>query len=145
MKWIFSSQFVFEKCYLLGTHINKVPSHVYIVKCILYLLINHGFSCPTSTEPLYEPKVSCLICVKGVCVYVLSRFSRSRSLRPYGPYSLPGSSAHAILQARILEWVAMPSSRRSSRTSGIEPVSLTSPAFAGSFFTTSATWEALLK
>ena len=28
--------------------------------------------------------------------------------------SLPGSSVHAILQARILEWVAMPSSRQSS-------------------------------
>ena len=27
---------------------------------------------------------------------------------------------------------------------GIEPVSLTSPALAGGFFTTSATWEALL-
>ena len=29
--------------------------------------------------------------------------------------SLPGSSVHGILQARILEWVAMPSSRGSSR------------------------------
>ena len=28
--------------------------------------------------------------------------------------NLPGSSGHGILQARILEWVAMPSSRRSS-------------------------------
>ena len=28
--------------------------------------------------------------------------------------SLPGSSAHGILQARMLEWVAMPSSRGSS-------------------------------
>ena len=28
--------------------------------------------------------------------------------------SLPGSSVHGILQARILEWVAVPSSRRSS-------------------------------
>ena len=27
----------------------------------------------------------------------------------------PGSSLHEILQARILEWVSMPSSRRSSR------------------------------
>ena len=27
--------------------------------------------------------------------------------------SLPGSPVHGILQARILEWVAMPSSRRS--------------------------------
>ena len=30
----------------------------------------------------------------------------SNSLQPYG-LSLPGSSAHGILQARILEWVAM--------------------------------------
>ena len=29
-------------------------------------------------------------------------------------YSLPGSSVNGILQARILEWVAMPSSRESS-------------------------------
>ena len=29
--------------------------------------------------------------------------------------SLPGSSVHGILQAGILEWVAMPSSRRSSQ------------------------------
>ena len=35
-------------------------------------------------------------------------------------YSLPGSSVHEILQARILAWVAMPSSRGSSDP-GIEP------------------------
>ena len=29
--------------------------------------------------------------------------------------SLPGSSVHGILQARILEWVAMPSSRGSTQ------------------------------
>ena len=29
--------------------------------------------------------------------------------------SLPGSSVHGILQARILEWVAMPFSRGSSQ------------------------------
>ena len=29
-------------------------------------------------------------------------------------YSPPGSSVHGILQARVLEWVAMPSSRESS-------------------------------
>ena len=29
-------------------------------------------------------------------------------------YSPPGSSVHGTLQARILEWVAMPSSRGSS-------------------------------
>ena len=30
-------------------------------------------------------------------------------------YSLPGSSVHGVLQARILEWVAIPFSRGSSR------------------------------
>ena len=55
--------------------------------------------------------------------------------------SLSGSSVHRILQARILGWVAVPSSRESSDP-GIEPASLTSPALAGRFFTTSSTWAA---
>ena len=37
--------------------------------------------------------------------------------------SLPGSSVHEILQARILEWVAMPSSRRTSSPRNRTPVS----------------------
>ena len=53
-------------------------------------------------------------------------------------YRPPGSSVHGILQARILEWVAMPSSRGSSQP-GIEPRSLMSPALAGGYFTTSIT------
>ena len=46
-------------------------------------------------------------------------------------HSLPGSSVYGILQARFLEWVAMPSSRGS-------------PALVGGFFTASATWESSL-
>ena len=42
--------------------------------------------------------------------------------------SPPGSSVRGILQARILEWVAMPFSRGSSPDPGIEPMSLVSPA-----------------
>ena len=38
-------------------------------------------------------------------------------------YSPPASSVHGILQARILEWVAIPFSRGSSQL-GIEPASL---------------------
>ena len=57
--------------------------------------------------------------------------------------SPPGSSVHGILQARILVWVAMPSSR-DLPDPGIEPVSLTSPALAGGFFAISANWEAPL-
>ena len=56
--------------------------------------------------------------------------------------SLPGSSVHGILQARILDWVAMPSSRGSSLPRD-QTLSLSFPALAGRFFTTRATWEAL--
>ena len=54
--------------------------------------------------------------------------------------SQPDSSVHVILQARILEWVAMSSSRESSDPE-IKPTYLKSPVLAGGFFTTSTTWE----
>ena len=46
-------------------------------------------------------------------------------------YSPPSSSIHGILQARILEWVAMPSSRESSWPRNWTQV----PPSAGRFFT----------
>ena len=49
--------------------------------------------------------------------------------------SPPASSVHGILQARILRWVAI-SSSRDLTDSGIEPVSTASPGLAGRFFTT---------
>ena len=49
-------------------------------------------------------------------------------------HSPPGSSVHGILQARILEWVAMPSSRGSSRPRNQTHVSCVS-CIAGGFFT----------
>ena len=58
--------------------------------------------------------------------------------------TLPGSYVHEILQARILELVAVPSSRGSSQPR-LEPESLASPALAGGFFTTSTTWEAQIE
>ena len=51
--------------------------------------------------------------------------------------SRPGSSVQGSLQARTLEWVAMSSSRGSSQPRD----RIWSPALAGRFFTTSATWE----
>ena len=51
--------------------------------------------------------------------------------------SLPGSSVHEILQARILEWVAVPFSRGSSQPGGRTRVS----RIAGRFFTSGATRE----
>ena len=60
----------------------------------------------------------------------VSRSVMSDSLQPMG-CSLPSSSVHEILQARILEWVAMPFSRASARSRDQIWVS----RIAGRFFT----------
>ena len=52
-----------------------------------------------------------------------------------------GSTVHGTFQARILERVAIFSSW-DLPDPGIKPGYLASPALAGRFFTTSATWEA---
>ena len=61
-----------------------------------------------------------LSCAVGA---VLSHFSHVDN-------SPPGSSVHGILQARILEWVAIPFSRASSRTMD-QTESLMFPELAG--------------
>ena len=76
-------------------------------------------------------ELSKIILCMCLCVRVWSRFSRVWLCDPVD-CSPPGSSVHGILQARILEWAVMPSSRGSSgprdQTSS---VSLLSPALAG--------------
>ena len=57
-------------------------------------------------------------------------------------YSPPGASVHGILQARILEWVAMPSSRGSSQPRDQTCISYIS-CISRWVLTTVATWEAL--
>ena len=67
-------------------------------------------------------------------------------VQSYLIFAFPRTVAHqvflsmGILQASILEWVAI-SFSGDLPDPGIEPESLRSPALAGSFFTTSATWE----
>ena len=56
----------------------------------------------------------------------------------------PGSSVHGSSQQEHRSGLPFPSSR-DLPDPGIEPVSLASPALAGGFFTSSATWEALLE
>jgi len=59
-------------------------------------------------------------------------------------HSLPDSSVHGLVQARILEWVAVSSSRGSFQpTLKLNP-HLLSPALAGGFFTICTTLEALV-
>ena len=59
-------------------------------------------------------------------------------------YSPPGSSVHGILQASILEGLPCPPPKDLPNP-GIDPESLMSPALAGTFLTTSTTWEAFIK
>ena len=62
---------------------------------------------------------------------------------PMQPHSLSGSSIHGILQKEY--WSGLPCPPPGDLPNqGIEPSSLTSPALADGFFTTSATWEAHL-
>ena len=74
----------------------------------------------------------CLI-MEGCCCFCLVTSVVSNFVWSYGLCSLcspPGSSVHGILQARVLEWVAMPSSRKSSQPRDQTQVS----NIAGGFF-----------
>ena len=79
----------------------------------------------THTHPGFQ-----YVCV-CVCAYVCAQ--SSPTLCDSMDCSLPGSSIHGILQTRILEWVAMPSSRGSSWPFLIEPTTLVSPALTRRF------------
>ena len=69
-----------------------------------------------------------------ICTCVLVSHS-CLTLRPHGLYSPPGSSVHGILQARIVEWVAMPFCREYCWPRDQTQVS----CIAGRFFTIWAT------
>ena len=59
-------------------------------------------------------------------VCVLSRFSCVQLFGTLWTVALTGSSVHGIIQARILEWVAMPSSRGSSQPRDLTRISYVS-------------------
>ena len=71
-------------------------------------------------------------CSKFLNVGICAQFLSCLTLCYLLDCSLPGSSVCGISQARILEWVAMPSSR-GFPDPGIQPLSA---ALAGGFFTT---------
>ena len=84
-------------------------------------------SLSSSTSAHQTPVISLCCFLSPCCVLAWSSFQvvhvfvRARSLQLYPTLcdpmdrSPPGSSVHGILQARILEWVAMPSPRGSSQ------------------------------
>ena len=76
-----------------------------------------------------------------VCLYsclVISDFLRPHEVQP------PGSSVHGISQARICELPFTPPGDLPDPPRG-QTTSPVSPALAGGFFTTSTTWDAIIK
>ena len=58
----------------------------------------------------------CRGCRQCQCVCVPNRFCHVQFfVTPWIVFEIPGSSVHEIPQARVLEWIAIPSSRGSSR------------------------------
>ena len=105
-----------ELCYLMISSSNG--SVTFILRAPLGICYKRGiisYQCPL------------LVCMCACSVM-------SDSLQPRG-CSLPGFSVCGIFQARILEWVAIPFSRGSSRPRNQACIS-ESPALAGGFFTT---------
>jgi len=85
--------------------------------------------------PFPPSQLCCAVLSESESVKSVSHSVVSNSLWPHRLYSLRGSSVHEILQAIILEWVAIPFSRGSSWPRDRTHVSCT----AGGFFTIWAT------
>ena len=94
--------------------------------------------------PQVRPTSPCLAVLshfRGVGMFVTLSLPLCPSLCDPMDCSLPGSSVSGILLARILEWVAVPASRRSFRPRDWNCVSYGS-CIGRWFFTTNAIWEA---
>ena len=103
------------KVFIRVTFFNSLLSPLF------FILLHIGFS-PPSIKSKVKVKVA----------------PRSPTLCDTVDCSLPGSIVHGILQARILEWAAIPFSRGSSQPKDRTQVS----SIAGRFFTSLATREA---
>ena len=79
-------------------------------------------------DPEAKPRAACFLLGRAVLCVVAQSCLTLCNTEDCSP---PGSSVHGILQARILEWVAMPSSRGSSQPRDRAQVS----RIAGGFFT----------
>ena len=79
-------------------------------------------------------------------VYVLSHFSGAQLCVTLWTAACQAPlwrrDVHGMLQARTLEWAAMPSSRGSSPPQGWNLSLLMAPSLAGGFFAPSTTWAA---
>ena len=126
------------------------PSYLVVLKTLLLLLspTHHSSHLPANSKP-----ESTHLSLNQVCLSPMSKIKlfpfhytclcdqSSLTLCDPVDHSLPSSSVHGIFQARILEWVAIPTPGDLTNP-GIKPMFLVFPALAGGFFTNCATWQA---
>ena len=93
----------------------------------------------TPIIPVRGPNRICFQIGLVKCMHACSVAQSYLTLCDHMDYSPPGSSVHGILQARILDWVAVSSCRVSSQPRDQTCISL---LIGRPFFMTSATWEA---
>ena len=121
----------------IKTHTHTEPPAAYVTKleiipCDLTNTVIHPLN-SLSREPSF-------FCLNWTHAHVAQSLIGVQFCDPTD-YSPPGSSVHGILQTRALEWVAFPPPG-GLPSPGIKSMYLLSPALAGGFFTSSATWEA---
>ena len=118
----------FFTVFKLNMHLNSRPKNKYTY--------SKQYNCKIGGRWLTSLTDNILLISVCVCVLVTQS-----CLTPCDPKdcSLPGSSVHGILQARILEQIARPFSMGSSRPKD-RTSSIASPELAGVFFTTITTW-----
>ena len=123
----------------------------YRIEGRLHAMVNHGlprlplmaweaFPLSVMETWMFSPVAHCplflCLCPACVCAKLLQCLTFCNPM----DYSPSGSSVHGILQARILEWVSLTSSRGSSQPRGWTHVSCVS-CIGRQFFTIGATWE----
>ena len=81
---------------------------ILLFKDLVGILSSIALHSVNSNQTLFPPQLG----FQGVCAKLLQLCSTLCDPMDCSP---PGSSVHGILQARMLEWVAMPSSKGSSQ------------------------------
>ena len=135
-------------CHLFLISSVSVRSFISVLYCT-HLCMKCSLGISKFLEEISSLSHSMVFLYNSKQVFLLSNYGcvPAKSLQSYpilcGPMdcSLPVSSFHGFLKARILEWVAMPSSRGSSQPRDWTHVTYV-PCIGGVFLTTSATWDA---
>ena len=122
-------------CFLFPNFVNKENQWVGMLFSKQYVLWPFFFF---FTEIDWGHNIYGSIIIKALCCAVSLVTQSVESLQPHD-CSPPGSSVQEILQASLLEWVAMPSSRGSSQPRNQTGVS----CIVARFFTSWATRESL--